>query len=279
MLSPCSPCCTTPQATAIPGAQGSSAITNTTASFVLPAIGATVAISVGNTAWLVAGANLYISDGANDGNFLITSVNSTTNLTARFLGFVGDSAVGTTIQIGALVVGAPGNLTWPWDLDLLTAFTDSTGGTKADTIAASLAKQTIILGPFSMALLVNSQLWEVPVPYAFLVNSAIFRCDIAITTGAKAATFTTRINAVNCTGGVISAAGAYATGATQAGTAISGNNTGTAGQTIDALVSGVTAFAEGYGHIELNVTNTDLTATLAAIAFKANQLRTVLRHQ
>src|SRR6267142_5821614 len=277
---PCIPtCCSTPTTTNVPGSQGGSSITVTTANFVIPAIGATVLIPCADTSWFKAFKNLFVSDGADIGNFLVTAVNSATSFTGKFLGFVGDTAPGATINTGALVVPGVGDFTVPFDLDLLTAFTDNSGGTKSDTIAASLAKQTIMLGPFSMALLVNSQIWEIALPFNFLVTSAIFRCDIAITTGAKAATFTTRINAVNTTGGVITVAGVYATGATQAGTAISGTNVGTAGQTLESIVSGVTTFIEGYGHLEMTITNTDLTATLAAIAFKLNQLRTALRHQ
>lgn len=275
---PCTPCCTsTPTTTSVPGSTGASGIT-TASSFVLPAIGATVTITVGDSSWIKVGKNLYISDGSKFANFLVTAVNGATSITTRFLGLVGDSASGTVAD-GAVVAPGMGNESVPWDLDALTAFTDNSGGTKSDTIAATLCKNTIILGPFSMALLVNSQLWEVVIPYAFTVTSVLFRCDIAITTGAKAATFTTRINAGATTGGVIAVAGTYATGATQAGTSISGSNTGTAGQTLESLVSGVTTFTEGYGHIELTVTNLDLAATIAAIAFKANQLRTALRHQ
>jgi len=276
---PCVPsCCSTPTTTNIPGSTGASGITTTSASFVLPAIGSTVSISLGDTSWMKAGKNLFISDGSKQANFIIISVDSATAITGRFLGLVGDSASGT-VASGALVMPGMGDQTVAWDLDALTAFTDNSGGTKSDTIAATCVRNALIIGPFSMALLVNSQLWETVIPYAFQVNSANFRCDIAITTGAKAATLTTRINTAATTGGVISVSGTYATGASQAGTAITAANTGTAGQTLEIIASAVTAFTEGYGHVELSVTNLDLAATIAAIAFKQNQLRTALRHQ
>lgn len=274
---PCAPSCsTTLQTVNVPGPSGPSAVTTTSAQFTLPAIGGTVSITVGDSSWIKQGSNLFISDGSKWGNFVVITPGNP--FTARFLGLVGDSASGN-VASGAVVVSGTGDQTFPWDLDALTAFTDNSGGAKSDTIAANVANNIIVLGPFSMALLVNSQIWELAIPYGFKVNSITFRDDIAITTGAKAATFTTRINAVATTGGVVAVAGTYATGATQAGTAISGGNTGTAGQTLEAIVSGVTAFSEGYGHLELSVTNTDLAATIAAIAFKANQLRTALRHQ
>ena len=276
---PCVPsCCTTVQTVNTPGTQGNSSVTLTTASFILPTIGGTVAIPVGDSTWMGVGKNLYISDGSKFANFVVTAIAGATSITGRFLGFPGDSASGT-VASGAIVAPGSGNLTWPWDLDALTAFTDSSGGTKSDTIAATVAKSTIVIGPFSMALLVNSQIWKVPIQPAFTVNSATFRCDIAITTGAKAATLTTQISGVATTGGVISVSGTYATGATQAGTSISGANTGTAGQTLEIAVSAVTTFSEGYGHVELSITNTDLSATIAAIADKLAKLRTALRHQ
>lgn len=277
--SPCAPCCTTPLSVAVPGSTGASAVTVTSASFVIPAIGGTVLISVGDTSWLKAGTNVFVTDGSNDGNFLVSAVNSATSFTGQFLGLVNDSAPAATIVSGAIVTPGLGNWSVPYTLDSLTAFTDNSGGTKSDTIAATCVKNTVIIGPFSMALLVNSQIWKVPIPYAFTVTAATFRDDIAITTGAKAATLTTQISGAACTGGVISVSGTYATGATQAGTSISGGNIGTAGQTLEIAVSSVTTFSEGYGHVELTVTNNDLAATIAAIAFKANQLRTALRHQ
>lgn len=269
---PCTPCCVDTQTVNTPGVAGASAITTTTASFVIPAIGGTVTIAVGDTSWITAGKNLYIG-GA---NFVVTGVGSTTALTIKYLGITGDTASAATVASSAVVQSGLGNFIVPISIDAITAFTDSSGGVASNTIAVALKKHTVILGPFNMALLVNSQIWEVPVSHAFTVLSATFRCDIAITTGAKAATFTTRINAVNTTGGVIAVAGAYATGATQAGTAISGANTGTAGQTLEVIVSGVTTFTEGYGHIELVISNDDLAATLAAIAAKINSILTAL---
>jgi hypothetical protein len=277
MITPCVPCGTSPVVTNVPGSSGASAITVTSASFVIPAVGATVAVSVGDTSWIKTNANVFISDGSKRGNFLVT-VNSAVSITAQFLGFQGDSAAGGTIASGAIVMPGAGDLTFPNDLDLLTAFTDNSGGTKSDTIAATCVRNLVIIGPFTMALLVNSQVWKATIPYAFTLNSVLFRANVAITTAAKAATLTAQINGTPTTGGVVAVSGTYATGATQAGTAVSGANTGTAGQTLEIAVSGVTAFTEGNGLVELSVTNNDLAATIAAIAFKANQLRTALRH-
>jgi hypothetical protein len=256
-------------------------VTTTSASFVIPAIGATVTISVGDTSWLKTNKNIFINDGGNQGNFIITGIGNPTSLTGKFLGLVGDSAPGTTVASGAIVIPGLGNFTVPWDLDSLTAFTDNSGGTKSDTIAASLVKQTIILPIGLVGITGNGLQLALPVPFAFAVTSCLFRIAKVVTAGAKLATLTVQVNGSSVTGGVINLTSANCTpyGATVAGSAITGSNTGTAGQTVGFISSAVTPFTEGDGWLELTVTNLDFAATVAAIAFKANQLRTALRHQ
>jgi hypothetical protein len=278
---PCTPCCSsTVQTVNTPGTTGASAITTTTANFTIPAIGSTVLISCGDTSWLKAFKNLFVSDGSGLANFIVTAVNSATSFTGKFLGFVGDSAAGTTIQSGAIVIPGIGDFTVPWDLDALTAFTDSSGGTKSDTIAASGLKSTVII-PIQFTDYVNATTLKIAVPFAFTVNSVLLRVSKAGTGAGASITLQTQISAAATTGGSVTStlANSATVGGTVAGTAITGSNTGTAGQTLELAVTVGTVFTAGDGWFELNVTNLDLAATLAAIAFKANQLRTALRHQ
>lgn len=278
---PCVPCCSSsPTTTDVPGSQGNSAVTTTTASFVIPAVSGTVLIHCGDTSWFTAFKNLFISDGSAVGNFLVTAINSSTTFTAKFLGFGADTTPGTSIQSGALVMPGLGDFTVPLDIGTLTAFTDNTGGTKSDTIAASLAKQTLIM-PVQFTDYVNATTWKLAVPFAFLLNSVLLRVSKAGTGAGASITLQSQINAVACTGGSIvsTLANSATVGGTVAGTAITGNNTGTAGQTVEFAVTVGTVFTAGDGWFELNVTNTDLTATLAAIAFKTNQIRAALIHQ
>src|SRR5262249_37044381 len=107
--SPCTPCCTTPQSVNVPGSQGNSAVTVTTANFTIRAIGAGVNVSVGDSSWIKAGKNLFISDGANAGNFVVTGVNSATSIACEFIGFSLDSTPATVIASGALVIPGLGN--------------------------------------------------------------------------------------------------------------------------------------------------------------------------
>lgn len=120
-ISPCLPsCCATPQVVNIPGLQGGTgnngtngvnAFSITTADFVVPAINATVTISVTSTAMNVVGQTVMIGQGGGTalvhpgpGTFQITAIPSSSTLTGKFLGATPDVAPGQTISAGALVV-------------------------------------------------------------------------------------------------------------------------------------------------------------------------------
>jgi hypothetical protein len=158
------------------------------------------------------------------------------------------------------------------------AVTDSSGGTAAPTtgVAAAAFKETILIPIGAMTLVANTVAWKVAIPYAFTISSVLFRADVPITTGAKAATLTTGIAATPCTGGVIAVAGAYATGATQAGDAVTALNVGAAGDTINIVASSVTAFSEGTGHVEVTIINNDRANAAATMIAQANALRAAL---
>ncbi len=74
-----------------------------------------------------------------------------------------------------------------------------------------------------LANVVNSQIYEIPVPFNFTILRAAFIQEVATTTGSKAATFTVGINGTAVgTGGVISVTSTAATGIIFPATAISG---------------------------------------------------------
>ena len=158
------------------------------------------------------------------------------------------------------------------------AVTDNSGGTAAPTtgVAAVAFQETIVITFGTMASLANSTVYKVAIPYAFTVSSVLMRVDVPVTTGSKAATLTAQISGTAITGGVISAAGTYATGATQAGTAITALNVGAAAATLEIAVSSVTAFTEGTGHIEFTIVNTSRANAAATQIAEANALRTAL---
>lgn len=129
------------------------------------------------------------------------------------------------------------------------------GGTAG---ANNQAKYTAIIPIGVLTGLANAQTWKLAIPHAFTVTSIGVRIGVPVTTAAKAATLTAQVNGAAVTGGVVSltSANATPTGALVAGTAITGANTGTAGQTVEAAISSVTAFLEGSAHIEFGITNT-----------------------
>lgn len=158
------------------------------------------------------------------------------------------------------------------------AITDNSGCSAAPTtgVVAAAYKSTVSVAIPSMAALANAQTWKVPIPFAFTVTAANFRAGTPITTGAKAATLTTGIAGTPTTGGVIAVAGAYATGAAQAGSAITALNTGAAGDTLEFAVSAVTTFAEGSGVVEFTVTNNDMANAAATQIALENSMRSAL---
>jgi hypothetical protein len=155
-------------------------------------------------------------------------------------------------------------------------FTDSTGGTASATLAAASCLDTIYLPLGPMASLVTAVSLTKAMAYAFTANSVLFRADQPITTGGKAVTLQARINTTNMTGGAVAVSGAYATAATQAGSAITAANTGVVGDLLGVLTSAITAFSEGSGHVEFNVTNLSLANAIASLAAGANRLKQVL---
>lgn len=122
------------------------------------------------------------------------------------------------------------------------------------------ATQSVVSLYTTLAGLVNTNVIAAKVPFAFKLLSLGFRVRTPATTAAKAATLTAQVAGVAATGGVVSltSANATPTNTLVAGTAITAGNVGTAGQTVEAAVSGVTAFAEGDGYVEFVVQNTSL---------------------
>lgn len=107
----CSPCvCPTPEVVNVPGTAGTdgtngvNAFTTLIADFVVPAIGATNAISVDNNSWMAVGQNLFI-EGA--GIFEVMIVGAGTHAVAvKYLNYVGNSNTGVTVFIGTKVVAS-----------------------------------------------------------------------------------------------------------------------------------------------------------------------------
>jgi hypothetical protein len=85
------------------GPSGSNPYTTTTASFTMPAVGNSVTVTVGSTAFMTAGHNLFIQ-GA--GYFIIATVTDGTHVVITNAGATGNVASGNTIASSAGVVTA-----------------------------------------------------------------------------------------------------------------------------------------------------------------------------
>lgn len=279
---PCVPCCDTPLSVAVPGAQGNSAITSTTANFTIPAIGGTVVISVGDTSWLKSGSNVFISDGVKKANFTVV-VNSAVSLTGTFLGIVGDSAAAGTMTSGAIVSPGLGDYSVSATLNSGTVanLTDNSTGAATSTIAAGTGIQTLAI-PIQLAAMTTlaaDLITNYIVGYKFKILSVDF-VTTTLGTGAGASqTLNLEIGTTNLTGGVLGLTLANTTplGNQVNGSAVTGSNTGTASDTLSLEVAaGGVVFTAGAGIILIRLQNMDTADAVASMASKINTIRGAL---
>lgn len=114
----CSPCAA-PQITEVPGPQGDDGSNGSNginafsfvggAGFTIPAIGATVGVTLDTSQWMVIG-QIVVVDGP--ASFQVTAVPTDTSATLKFLGYFGDLAAGTAMAAGLKVspAGVSGTL-------------------------------------------------------------------------------------------------------------------------------------------------------------------------
>lgn len=104
---PCDNCGNITLPTGSNGLNGYNAFTVTTASFVLPAVGASVTIAVSASGqytgiWAILGQIVYISDGVDAEYFEVTTAGTQTAMGVKNLGYVG-TTVGNAFGIGSKV--------------------------------------------------------------------------------------------------------------------------------------------------------------------------------
>jgi hypothetical protein len=99
----CCPQCQSPVTIQVPGTAGLSSCTNTTADFVIPAIGSDVTVSLVNTSQLVPGSEyVFAAPSSGVAHFQCVSITSALQAVFKFLGEDGDVAPGITIVSGSL---------------------------------------------------------------------------------------------------------------------------------------------------------------------------------
>lgn len=282
----CNSCCDETTTVNVPGSAGVSAFTTTTANFTIPAIGATVVISVGTTAWMAVGEKVFASDGTDWGTFEVQSIGSSVQFTGEFMGYTDDASPGAVVGSGAAVV--PSGVQQAFTTTTLkalnatllagiSALTDNSGATASNTIAAGVG-MTDWFFYVSLPDITAADLIGAFTPgYAFKVLKTDILIEKAVTTGAKAATLTPKINGSAITGGVLTPAGTYAAGSVIAGSTVTAANTGTSAQTFSITASAVTPFTEGNGIIRVRVQNLDSANAFASLSDKLNYILAALQ--
>lgn len=280
-------------ATNTPGSAGVNAYTTTTADFTIPAIGATVNISVGTNLWMAVGQKIFASDGTDWGTFEVQSFTGSTGVTAEFLGYTDDAAPGAVVGSGAKVspsgVQSPITTTTLKALNatLLTgisAFTDNTTGTASDTLAAGVGRYNLIIPLTSLATglstLAIDLLTNITIGHAFKILSFDWVTTIVGAGASASQTFNLEIGTTNITGGVLNPtlASTSTIGAITSGSAITANNTGSASDTLSIeMASGGTVFSSGSGYFVIRIQNMDEANAVASLSDKVNDILAALQ--
>jgi hypothetical protein len=158
------------------------------------------------------------------------------------------------------------------------ATTDNSTGAAGNTVAAGAGCSTIVF-PIALAGVTNGDVLTTYTPgYKFKILTVDFAVTTVVSTPAKATTLNIEIDTTNLSGGVVALTSANCTplGAVIAGTAVTGNNTGSASATLSIEASATTQFAEGQGVLLVKIQNMDTADAVASFADKLNTIRTAL---
>jgi hypothetical protein len=285
----CSCPCPNPEVVTIPGAPGEAgengtngtngvnAFTVLSAAVTIPAIGATVIASVGVSSWAGIGQVVFLSDGTDWGHFEVISKPSSTSIELEFLGYPGDASPTAEIGLGGTV--SPSGDLPVLAAPLPTAFTDNTGGTASDTLAAGVGVSTLTIPLTSLAtglstLAIDLLTGYVP-GYAFKLLSFDFVTTVAGTGAGASQTFNLEIGSTNVTGGSLNVtlASTDTIGEVTAGTAITAANEGTAADAISIeMAAGGTVFTAGAGYFVIKIQNMDTASAVASLAEHVDDL-------
>lgn len=269
----CNPCAPTtivqvPGSAGAAGTNGLNAFTVTDGGFVIPAKGGNTPVSVDSTNFMSEGMILYIGDAG----FFQVIGDPSVSLVLEYLDIEINTSSGLPVSAGTKVTvsGPPLYVTPP------AAFTDNTGGSATDTLAAGVGIQTLAFYIQATNFAAGDLLTNYTPGYAFKLIKFDARCSVPVTTTPCAVDLNLEIVSTNVTGGIIQLNGAYARGAAQSGTAITGNNTGSATDTFSIEGANLTAFTEGSFWLLVAIQNMDTVNAVASLAAKTNALITVL---
>jgi len=259
------------------GTNGVNAFTVVAADFIIPAVGNTVLVTVGDSTWMVVGQNIFIEEPA---NFVVDSIPGPSTVLLEFLGYTGDASPGATISTGAGV--SPGGLEGPSSVGALpTAITDNSTGTASDTVAAGVGVTTLMFHINLVALTTAAAdlMTNYTPGYAFKILAVDFTVTTPGTGAGANQSLNLEIGSTNVTGGVVNVtlANTATLGALVAGTAVTAANTGTAADTLSIEVAaGGTIFTAGQGILLIKIQNMDSANAVASLADHINDLITAL---
>lgn len=259
------------------GTNGINAYTILTANVTVPSIGANVTASVGVSSWAGIGQTVFLSDGSDYGHFQVVSIPSSTSIELKFLGYNGDAAPTSIIGAGGTV--SPAGTQPALAAPLPNAFTDNSGGTPSDTIAATVGISTITIPITTLDLGTSAiDLITAYTPgYAFEILSIDWVTTVVGSGTSASQSFNLEIGSTDLTGGVVNVtlASTATVGSITNGTAITGGNIGTATDTISLeMAGGGTAFSDGSGFFVIKIRNLDTVNAIASLAQHVNDLIT-----
>lgn len=175
----CTPCCAETQTTNVPGPEGDAgsngtdginAFTETTANFVVPAIGADVTIFVEDTSWMGVDQPIFIEG---PGMFQVATIVNATQITATFLGQSGNVSPAATIVAGSKV--SPGGMSG--EFDSLSVYAAGTAYSLTNTAAL------IDFGTTDPSLTITAAgTWLIFARVMYDYNAATFAASRTVTT-------------------------------------------------------------------------------------------------
>lgn len=286
-------CCTSscsPQVTEIPGAQGATgaagsdgtdginAFTTLTSNLTIPAVGASVSVTVADNSWMVVGQTVFAGDGVDKGTFSVASKTGSTQVSLTFLNAQGDSSVGAVIGSGGTVSpsGRVANLAVPLPVGIPD---NTTGDNNVAALAAGVGVQTLVHPLTSLAtglgvLAIDLMTTWTP-GFKFKILSWDFITTVAGTGAGASQTFNLEIGTTNVTGGLLNVtlASTAAIGQVTPGAPVTGNNTGSASDSISIeMAAGGTVFTAGAGYFVIRVQNMDVADAVASMNASISQL-------
>ena len=185
----------------------------------------------------------------------------------------------TVTYLGLTSIPAGTTCTLQLPLAKYQALTDNTGGAVSGGLAAGVGRQQLVFYTNFADLTAADLITNIIPGFNGKILGIHAVADKPVTTAAKAATLTPKINAVNVTGGALALTSANLTpqGAKVDGSNITALNTFLPTDTIGIVASAVTTFIEGNGWIILDVQNMDVANAVSALADKVNTLTNNLK--